>query len=1213
MKKILLFAFILSSLSAFSTNYYVATTGNDSHAGTSISPFLTIQHAADVVNPGDSVIVKDGVYSTTQDIGISIMTSGTSGSPITFKAEHKSGAIIDGSSYTTDSGCGFICGNYSSGNASYINIQDFEIRNIGRLAVYIMEGSTNVKVSGNYIHDVGRKCTSTDYGMVGVCARDASYLTIEKNKFANIGRYANGESGCTNSNTNYQANDQGVYLDGSSNVVVSYNIFYNCNRGWGVQVYSGADVLASNVAIENNTFAYGNPYKDGCMIIIASPIENSTIINNIFYLSGTGGSPLAAIDTQYGTFTNVVANHNLVYGGSNLMITDTKSGLTVTSNLLNVNPLFVSPSTYDFRLQSTSPAINAGTSVGLSTDYLKDAIIGNPDIGAYEYVTTYYSVSESGTATRNNCGAGYTGSTVTYTVSAGAYTSIISQADANNQAIADATANKQTYANTNGTCTPFSQPLWNSVKQPTKYDNGLWPQKRLVIPRDTTNKITGSIAVMNGNFFLKDTTKWKLAGSVPLSGLLYWNPSTSRYEPYGTKAGSDPGYAYFYTGSDPPSFLNLINLDGALNAYYYQGMELMVTDGSYISDLQPLKLQFTQGSSNMVLKHDRGETDFYNLNTSTNHPGPVFIGSRDTALLVQPGNGQFIKVDDYKKTFTVNMDTVKLSRLTASKTLALDANKNIITVDPLDISGKVPYTGATGVVNLGAYDLTVNGVIVGKGNNSLISNTAVGASALSGANSGSASNTAVGYNSLAANTTGYSNSGYGAYSLHNITTGYSNVAVGYAAGNYISGSGSNTTSTNSIYLGASSGASANGNDNEIIIGTGQYGHGSNTATWGNTSITDHYFTGVLHGGSFVKSGGTSSQFLKADGSVDTSSYLTSLSGLGWYLQSPSGYVNVNHADTVNYVAGTGISISTTSIAPFSKKTLTITATGEVPLTFSSPLTRTGNTISHNTTGAGSAVQYDDSHGSFVSAFTYDNYGHASMSARHLAQADVPFAASDTNTVHKTGTQTITGAKTFSSVITAPSGNSTNWNSAYGWGDWHGGGTLTGALNGTTLTASGAITAPSVYASVSAIEGGGIYLRSYNWQEWFGINYVGYNGGTTQYRNTGIYDGKNNLILGLIGDTKAATFAGSVTASGAITSPNFPIGGTVSFGSTDFTKTVTIGQTMANTTYKVCVQNTSYPGSGLGYYYVTNKTTTTFDVVFVAHNANSFDMDWILLP
>jgi hypothetical protein len=65
---------------------------------------------------------------------------------------------------------------------------------------------------------------------------------------------------------------------------------------------------------------------------------------------------------------------------------------------------------------------------------------------------TYFSNTESGNFTRNNCGTGYTGSTVTYTIPTGKYSSTVSQAAADNQAINDVNTNGQSYANTNGTC-----------------------------------------------------------------------------------------------------------------------------------------------------------------------------------------------------------------------------------------------------------------------------------------------------------------------------------------------------------------------------------------------------------------------------------------------------------------------------------------------------------------------------------------------------------------------------------------------------------------------------------------------------------------------------------------------------------------------------------------------------------------------------------------
>jgi len=222
------------------------------------------------------------------------------------------------------------------------------------------------------------------------------------------------------------------------------------------------------------------------------------------------------------------------------------------------------------------------------------------------------------------------------------------------------------------------------------------------------------------------------------------------------------------------------------------------------------------------------------------------------------------------------------------------------------LTGYVPYTGATGPVNLGAYDLTVQTLTIGKGNSSLANNTALGYRTLFHITTGNyntavgyeaahntttgqyntalgqsalftnttgSQNTALGLNALLSNTTGGSNVVVGLDALQHNTTGSSNTALGYNAGSHITGGSTpNTTASSSVYIGRDTKAKVDGGTNEIVIGYNAVGNGSNTATFGNTSTTANYFTGSINGGSFVKIGGTSSQFLKADGSVDSSTY-----------------------------------------------------------------------------------------------------------------------------------------------------------------------------------------------------------------------------------------------------------------------------------------------------------------------------------------------------
>lgn len=68
----------------------------------------------------------------------------------------------------------------------------------------------------------------------------------------------------------------------------------------------------------------------------------------------------------------------------------------------------------------------------------------------------YYNTQKSQTFTRNNCGSGGIGSAYTYVVPESKYSSIVSQADADQQAQNDINSNGQIVANTNGTCSALA-------------------------------------------------------------------------------------------------------------------------------------------------------------------------------------------------------------------------------------------------------------------------------------------------------------------------------------------------------------------------------------------------------------------------------------------------------------------------------------------------------------------------------------------------------------------------------------------------------------------------------------------------------------------------------------------------------------------------------------------------------------------------------------
>ncbi len=150
--------------------------------------------------------------------------------------------------------------------------------------------------------------------------------------------------------------------------------------------------------------------------------------NNLVYLLQPGASSNCQAFAIAGPFASIYTDYNLLYdgtAGSNGYIGQLngayytavqqqqwQSALQGTSGLAGMdgaqahaesheyitNPLFTNGSgsyslASDFTLLPGSPAINAGTSVGLSTDYAGNPIKGLPDIGAYEHQGTSLSLS----------------------------------------------------------------------------------------------------------------------------------------------------------------------------------------------------------------------------------------------------------------------------------------------------------------------------------------------------------------------------------------------------------------------------------------------------------------------------------------------------------------------------------------------------------------------------------------------------------------------------------------------------------------------------------------------------------------------------------------------------------------------------------------------------------------------------------------------------
>jgi hypothetical protein len=298
------------------------------------------------------------------------------------------------------------------------------------------------------------------------------------------------------------------------------------------------------------------------------------------------------------------------------------------------------------------------------------------------------------------------------------------------------------------------------------------------------------------------------------------------------------------------------------------------------------------GNNTQVERMKITENGFIYLNNYTNITGSLnvtsdgsvagtFYNGGQTTLANLAGTGTRMVVSSSTGVLSTQAIPSSGSGTVTNVTVGSPANGLSVatgTTTPV-ISMALAASGTTGVVSnttqifSGAKtfndNIVVNGISVGKGNNSLSDNTVVGLNALSSATSanynvaiGAVSlrdnqsgfyNTAIGSNSLTLNTVGGYNTAVGQASLYT-NTGSHNTAVGESSAEFTTGSRNTTLGSQSMYnlttgtdntiIGYNSNASIVNATNQIVIGSEVIGQANNTVTIGSSSgkIYNNYTT-----------------------------------------------------------------------------------------------------------------------------------------------------------------------------------------------------------------------------------------------------------------------------------------------------------------------------------------------------------------------------------
>ncbi len=268
-----------AALPAAADTFYVAPppAGDDANPGTLASPWATLQHAADTVQPGDTVLVRAGAYA-----GAHFTTSGTPGQRIVLQAFPGEEAEIVADNATTPDGINLE-------GASYMTVEGFRV-----------DGRTRAGIRAVLCEHVTIRGNRTDAnGVWGIFTGFCDDLLIEDNVTTN------------------SLDEHGIYTSNSGDrPVIRGNLIYG-NDSTGIHMNGdlsqGGDGVISDALVENNII-YDNGTGGGSGIN-CDGVTDSILRNNLIYNTHASGISLFRQDGGAPSTGNKVYNNTVLVAG----------------------------------------------------------------------------------------------------------------------------------------------------------------------------------------------------------------------------------------------------------------------------------------------------------------------------------------------------------------------------------------------------------------------------------------------------------------------------------------------------------------------------------------------------------------------------------------------------------------------------------------------------------------------------------------------------------------------------------------------------------------------------------------------------------------------------------------------------------------------------------------------------------------------------------
>ncbi|NIO22624.1 MAG: hypothetical protein GTN38_01170, partial [Candidatus Aenigmarchaeota archaeon] len=408
---------LILPVSVSAMDYYVDVDSiggscNDNNNGRSLgSPWCTITRANSLLQAGDTIYIRAGIYST-NDGGaiINPRNSGTSGNPITYTNYQNEEAILRSitnealyrgaliqRNYITIDGLKFDninqaqskmeFGVHITSDKHHVIIQNCVIQyleeywDVGAdtVGVNLARGCTFNQIKNNVIRYAGRDPNNGAGHGIMLREPGGQYNLIEGNTVEYCGHSCInviGEYNIIKGNTIYNPWEKGMDVQGTpdSGATKQYNVFedniaYDCgNRGGesGIQVFGPYNIIRRNIFYGDYSAGikcYGNNDRRSL---------NNKIYHNVMYDNGRGGYANRGMgfgegpdpEDDQSTINNIVKN-NINYENylTGVYYSRTNEGEQTFSNNwwdADGDPLFVDKLDHDFHLRSNSPCIDAG-------------------------------------------------------------------------------------------------------------------------------------------------------------------------------------------------------------------------------------------------------------------------------------------------------------------------------------------------------------------------------------------------------------------------------------------------------------------------------------------------------------------------------------------------------------------------------------------------------------------------------------------------------------------------------------------------------------------------------------------------------------------------------------------------------------------------------------------------------------------------------------